>query len=99
MTYEQFLKVVLTLQKQSRVISNLYDNKVNVIDFVDPYHQIISILIEEIYGNEGLGWFDWYCYDNEFGEKGLAAYDENQNPICYSIESLWQYLEANYNIR
>jgi hypothetical protein len=27
------------------------------------------------------------------GEDRFGAYDENGNPICYSFESLWEYLE------
>jgi hypothetical protein len=93
MTYENFLKVILQLQKQDRIIDNLYKNNVDLIEFVDPYHVIISTLIEEIYGEEGIDWFSWFCYENDFGTKGLEAWDENKNPICYSHETLWQYLE------
>jgi len=28
------------------------------------------------------------------GEEKYGAHDENGNPICYSIESLWEYLET-----
>jgi len=93
MTYETFLKITLGLQKQDRIISNLYKHKVDLIDFVDPYHAIITTLIEEVYGEEGHDWFFWFCYENDFGQKGLEAWDENKNPICYSHESLWEYLE------
>lgn len=94
MTYENFLKVILQLQKQDRIIDNLYKNNVDLIEFADPYHVIISILIEEIYGNEGIDWFSWYCYENDFGTKGLEAWDADKNPICYSHETLWKYLET-----
>lgn len=121
MTYERFLKVLLSLQKEDRTIKNLYDNGVDLINFVDPYHTIISELIKEIYGEEGYDWFSWYVYENEFGQKdwsdlptyrtdqdgvrewvnkekerGVGAYDEDNNPICYSHESLWEYLDKNY---
>jgi hypothetical protein len=29
----------------------------------------------------------------EKGEVRFGAYDKNNNPICYSYESLWEYLE------
>jgi len=121
MTYERFLKVILFLQKEDRTTSTLYKNGVDLIDFVEPYHNIITELIKEIYGEEGYEWFSWYCYESDFGqkdwsttplfkmkedgtselihEKGEArfgAYDEENNPICYSHESLWEYLEKNY---
>lgn len=119
MTYERFLKVLLSLQKEDRTIKTLYDNGVDLINFVDPYHKIINELIKEIYGEDGYEWFSWYCYENEFGQKnwssvptykkkedgtselvfekeGFGACDEEGNPICYSHESLWEYLEKNY---
>ena len=37
MTYENFLKLTLGLQKQDRVIDELYKYKIDVIDFVDSY--------------------------------------------------------------
>jgi hypothetical protein len=96
MKYESFLKLTLGLQKQERVVNELYKKKIDIIDFVDPYHGFITLLLTEIYGEEGYDWFSWFCYENEFGQKGLEAWDENKNRICYSHESLWQYLETNY---
>jgi len=93
MTYERFLKVTLSIKKQDEVISDLYKQKVDLIDFVDPFHVIILELIQEIYGEEGYDWWSWFCYENDFGQKGLEAFDENKNPICYSFESLWEFLE------
>jgi hypothetical protein len=94
MTYEKFLKVVLSLQKQDAQYSILYKNGVDLIEFTELYHIIIDALIEEIYGKEGLDWFGWFCYENKFGQGGLEAFDENKNRICYSHESLWQFLES-----
>ena len=124
MTYDRFLKVALGLQKIERVTQTLYDNGMDIINFVDPYHTIINELIKEIYGEEGYDWFSWFCYENEFGQKDwstapsykikedgteelvhkegevrFGAYDEEGNPICYSFESLYEYLESNYKIK
>lgn len=96
MTYENFLRVILSLQKQDRIISDLYKKKIDLIDFVDPYHEIISVLIKEVYGELGYDWWSWYVYECDYGTKGLEAFDENKNRICYSHESLWQFLEQNY---
>ena len=93
MTYENFLKITLELQKQDRIITDLFKKNIDLVEFVDPYHAIINILVEEIYGTEGLDWFSWFCYENEFGTRGLEAWDENKNRICYSHESLWEYLQ------
>lgn len=124
MTYERFLKIGLTLQKQDRLLSNLYDKKVDLLDFVDPYQTVIWELIKEVYGEEGAEWFSWFCYEADYGQKDFStlptykkdedgnmvkvkdkgevkwgAEDEKGNPICYSWESLYEYLEELKNAK
>jgi hypothetical protein len=121
MTYEKFLTVILRQQKMERQIMAAYDLNIDLIEFVDGYSEIINTLIEEIYGEDGLEWYSWFCCESEYGQRDwsktdsykvddngnmviehkagevrFGAHDENGNPICYSIESLWQYLEANH---
>ena len=93
MTYETFLKLTLELQRQERIVDDLYKNKIDLLEFIDPYHGLIHLLIKEIYGEEGVDWWSWFCYENDYGEKGLEAWDENKNRICYSLESLWEHME------
>jgi len=97
MTYENFASIVETLQKQSDLVNDLYSKKVDLIDFTDPYDGIIRILLTEVYTAEGYDWFSWFCYENDFGTGKLDANDENGNPICYDVKSLWEFLETNYN--
>lgn len=94
MTYENFLRVTLSLQKQERLIKDLDNLNVDLFTFVDPYHGIIYNLIKEIYGAEGADMFSWFCYDNDFGQNGLDNFDKAGNRICFSHESLWAYLES-----
>jgi len=93
MTYETFLKLTLELQRQERIVDDLYKNKIDLLEFIDPYHGLIHLLLKEIYGEEGVDWWSWFCYENDYGQKGLEAWDENKNRICYSLESLWEFLE------
>ena len=93
MIYENFLKIILELQKQERIVDNLYKNNIDLLEFIDPYHGLIHLLIKEIYGEEGVDWFSWFCYENDYGQGTLEAWDENKNRICYSHESLWEFLE------
>ena len=93
MKYEDFLFVGLQLQKQDKVINKLNELNMDVMDLVDPYYMIVDKLMREVYGEEGADWFNWFCFENDFGTKGLEAWDENKNPICYSWESLWECLE------
>jgi hypothetical protein len=98
MTYESFLKVILNLQKQNRVIRKLYKLNLDLIEFDEPYHTIVEILIKEIYGDEGYEWFSWFCFENDYGDNGLTATDKDKNPIAHSFESLWELLESDYKI-
>jgi hypothetical protein len=93
MKYEDFLFVGLQLQKQDKVINKLNELNMDVMDLVDPYYMIVDKLMREVYGEEGADWFNWFCFENDFGTKGLEAWDENKNPICYNWESLWECLE------
>ena len=93
MTLEKFTEIINILREESDRLTDLYKMKVDLIDFVDPYHSVITSLIKEIYGEEGYDWFSWFCYERDFGTKEVGAWDENKNPICYDVESLWNYLE------
>ena len=97
MTLEKFTEIIDSLKKTSEDLNKLYKLNVDLVEFVEPYETIISRLIKEIYGDEGYDWFSWFCYDRDFGEKELGAWDENENPICYDIKSLWEYLESLRN--
>jgi hypothetical protein len=94
MTYERFLKITLRLQKEGKTLNTIYQSGVSLIDFVDPYHDVIGELIKEIYGDTGYDWWSWFCYENDYGQGGLTAYDKNGDLICHSLESLWDYLET-----
>tara|TARA_R110000868_G_scaffold358394_2_gene620120 strand:- start:125 stop:418 length:294 start_codon:yes stop_codon:yes gene_type:complete len=93
MTYERFLKIITEIEKQDKLVSALYDLKVDLIDWTDPYSSIIGELIKEIYGEEGYDWFSWFCYERNFGNEEIGAWDENSEPICYDVKSLWECLE------
>ena len=97
MTLEKFSEIIDSLKKTDEDLNKLYKLKVDLTEFVEPYQLIVSKLLREIYGDEGYDWFSWFCYERDFGEKELGAWDENNNPICYDVESLWQYLESLKN--
>jgi hypothetical protein len=95
MKFETFQEVISLLQEEQKATQGIYKNGIDLINFVDQYHGIIKILITEIYGESGYDWFSWFCHENDFGTKGLEAWDENENPICYDVKSLWELLEKD----
>jgi signal peptidase I len=93
MKLETFEKIIAKQKKLSDNIRAAYKLKIDIIDFVDGYSEIATILITEIYGKEGYDWYSWYCYEMNYGSKGISAWDENGAPICYDVKSLWEFLE------
>jgi hypothetical protein len=69
MTYENFLKVILTQKKMEEKVSKAYKMKIDLMDFVDDYQTIVATLLKEIYGEEGYEWYSWFCWDNNYGTK------------------------------
>jgi hypothetical protein len=96
MKYENFLKIIQQIQEQDSVVNKLYDQKIDFLDFVDPYHRIISSLFIEIYGEGGWDWISWFCYETDYGKKEMGAWDENDQPICRNLEELHEFLEKNH---
>ena len=101
MTFERFSNIIQYLKAQQERVRALYENRIDVIDFTNDYELVITELLKEVYGEEGYDWFSWYCYETDFGEKmskeDPRAWDEDKNPICYDLESLWQHLESLIN--
>lgn len=69
MTYDRFLRITMGLKRQDELIHELYQKKVDLIDFADPYQEVITELIKEVYGEEGYEWWYWFCYEADYGQK------------------------------
>jgi|15BtaG_2_1085339.scaffolds.fasta_scaffold08447_4 hypothetical protein len=95
MKYEKFVSITKRLKKDSDKIMEAMKIDVDVIDLHEPKEKIIKDLLIEIYGEKGYNMYAWFCYENDFGLNGKEIYDENKNRICYSLKSLWEYLEIN----
>jgi hypothetical protein len=69
MTYENFLKVILTQKKMEEEVNKAYKMKIDLMDFVDDYQTMVATLLKEVYGQEGYEWYSWFCWDNDYGTK------------------------------
>ena len=96
MELERFKTIIETLRDASDRTDQLYKLNVDLIDFTDPYHRVIHQLIEEVYSQEGIDWWSWFCYEKDFGRGEVEAWDKDGNKICYDIESLHRLLETEY---
>jgi len=92
--FEDFISVYRKALEKSE---KLYALGIDLIDYADEYHNMISKLFKELYGSEGYDWFSWFCLESDFGKKeydgGYGAFDADGKPICYDIKSLWELLE------
>jgi hypothetical protein len=79
MEYKTFSKIISLLKQESDRSQKLIKMGVDILDVNDGLHQIICLLIEEIYGEEGLDWFSWFCYESDFGKKDWSLHDCYQN--------------------
>ena len=96
MTYETFEKLITELQGISDKYGKLYALGVDLLNYDEPNQRAISLLMEELFGKEGMGWIDWFIYEriSHSGEV-LGAWDKEGNPICYDIKSLWEEVKGH----
>ena len=93
-TYETLLKIGLTLQKIQKRSFDLYKNyQIDLVNYEEDYELILSTCLKEIFNEDQLDWFEWFCWENDFGQKGLEARDKDGNLICQSWEGLYEILE------
>lgn len=65
---------------------------IDLINFVENYHVISSILLTEYYGQEGAEWVEWFLYE-KLNNPELTAHDADGNEICHNLKSLWKTAE------
>jgi hypothetical protein len=79
MEYATFSQIILRLKAHDEKISKLCKLGVDLIDFQDDLQSVITLLIKEVYGEEGEDWFSWFCYESDYGEKDWSKHD------CYKM--------------
>ena len=99
MEYKQFKKLIEDLEKSLERSSALYDLGMNLMDYNDIYHEIISSLMLSTFNVEGKDWIDWYLYERPSfnGKEPLKAFNVDGTEICHNIESLWETVKEYIN--
>jgi len=91
MNEEKFKSIIEITEKINKNCSSLHSLGVDLMDYDDSYHEIIRLLMASIFKEAGVDWIDWYLYERpSFKGTDNHAWDENGNPICYDIPSLWE---------
>jgi len=69
MELRNFEILIASLQEQHRRVDIAYNLKIDVVEFSEPLHRAVDLLVKEIYGEEGYSWFSWFCYDSDYGNR------------------------------
>ena len=95
MKLEEFKKVIKNLCKLSERTGILYDNSVDLVDYNNDFHIVITDLLSIVFNKKQLEWFDWYCLEQDYGRlKEPGAWDKEGNPIAYDDESLYKLIKS-----
>jgi hypothetical protein len=99
MDYQQFEKLIKNLEKCRERSHSIYQLGVNLMDYDDPYHEVIGVLMLSTFNTEGKDWIEWYLYEKPgmFSKEPLKAFDKDDNEICHNIESLWETVKEYMN--
>lgn len=93
MKLEVFEEILKTIKTQSDKTHELYQLGVDLIEFTEGYDKAWSLLLKAYYGKAGEDWITWFLFDRDENGPKDQAWDENKNPICYDIPSLWKHVE------
>ena len=72
---------------------DFYEGKYPLMSDVE---KLFDISIASHYNEKGADWIDWFIYETDYGKKDLEGRDENDNPICYDVKSLYEYVEKHH---
>jgi hypothetical protein len=92
MKLESFAYLIKNLKDSFEKDHEFYKLGLDISNISDPYSQIITHLLRVYYGESGEDWISWFLYERVDSDES-QAWDEEKNPICYDIESLWKHVE------
>jgi len=93
MTKEIFKYILDQLKEQEIKNQKLYELDIDITNFLDSHHKVITTLLKVYYGEEGEDWLSWYLYERDPEGSLDQATDADGNPLCYDFDSLWETME------
>lgn len=96
-TFEKFIALSIDKGKKEKVI---YENGLDLINFVDDYSVIINMLLKSIYGEETSDVITDYIFDSIYDEleknkSNYIIYKDNEILAdCSTLDGLYDYVES-----
>jgi hypothetical protein len=81
MTKESFIELIGKLKSNSDTIHQAYKLKIDLVEFTDPWENIITTLLEEVFTKDGCDTIEWWVY-----EDGRNAWYADKTPIPLDTE-------------
>jgi hypothetical protein len=102
MKLEDFTYLLELFKKTSDEFSELHDIGFDFFEgkykLSDSFYFMLIKTLSLFYTKDGIEWIEWFMLEADYGTNDLKAKDENGNPICYSIESLYNHVEQNHKL-
>lgn len=90
---------------------DFFEGKYQIIGHIE---RVVDTAFSSHYDKDGVEWINWFMYESEYGQKNWSqdqilggseepksiygARDKDGNPICYSYDSLWKYVEEYHRL-
>lgn len=88
MDKKTFIDLIEQMKATSESVSEAYRLKIDLIEFTDPWEQIITTLLKELFTKDGYDWISWWLWEN-----GREAWEKDKTPIPMdTAEDLYNYL-------
>lgn len=101
MTKEQFISILERYKTINSIFSDLADIGFDFFEnakfpLIDLNERQFDAFMSTRYNKEGVEWIFWFIFEYDCGKSGKpGAWDKDGAPICTSIESLYDFIEAN----
>jgi len=97
MNIYDFQKLIEKYKEFSNKLSELHDMGFDFFEgkykLMSDVESIFELTLKSHYKEQAIDWINWFVYETNYGQKDMQGRDENGNPICYDVKSLYEYIE------
>jgi hypothetical protein len=98
MKFEVFDELIATLKKIEERSFAAHQLGIDLMEYETDHSHATWLAIRAHYGKAASEWIEWYLYERQSLNGQInQAWDENNNEICHTVESLWQVVEEIRN--
>ena len=98
--FEKCISVMIECNKKNR---SAYSLGIDLAEYSENYNKLIDLMWSQVLTDEGLDWINWFLYEkggiNGNLREDINAWDEDKVPICYDLNSLYDYLKKSEYFR